>query len=622
MKKILTLLAVAIVVSFTNCGGGGASEEAKELLSQILTIVGIPQDIIVNICQDSDDDGVCSGLEVASVLPIKNNFFSKILLGEDNSYELKNYDPTKKIIMELQDSKNVEFNEGNFSLEYKGTSTELSILQSMVDSDDLTEDDIKDVKSMEGKDTFDEVLLSSLEKNLNQYMKNDIDNRSARDIDLKELGRVFKEDIPLKSLPTKIKEQCNGDRECIKNLIKSFPVNLETDEQKVYTLVQERRKVKLLNDKLIEEFTCQANERKIVKHYGFEDLFSLKNRDEFTRPSLNVIRQIDKSNLVYFDIEPKGKIFAENINRLPRRFRKGVFFIGFKNSGGKLNGKDKIYIGQYRKENPTSLFKANLTDLKNLGWSHQTINSNDPTTDIYYTQFKYIKFNDNNETLLSYLKDKTRFDVLVENNTAIDFISIATCSIPDPKAEIYELLNAFRCQDRKSKLIKITGGNIDAFSKDEDNNTTPSELLRVAIDDKPIIGYDEIANNKFFIESLNTHNNNFTITQAQFSVGIKPMAKYLYQNDTIHIGNYELGQYAGFRLYGRDKNSVYSLWNRDILISNGERVIQAKLSDINLTNGSTDAVFNIFNKNYNLFDILIQNDTVVDFTHLNLCIKR
>ncbi len=156
----------------------------------------------------------------------------------------------------------------------------------------------------------------------------------------------------------------------------------------------------------------------------------------------------------------------------------------------------------------------------------------------------------------------------------------------------------------------------------EDNNTTPSELVRVAIDNKPIIGYDEEADNKFFIESLNTHNNNFTITQAQFFVGIKPMAKYRYQNDTIHIGNYELGQYAGFRLYGRDKNSVYSLWNRDILISNGERVIQAKLSDINLTNGSTDAVFNIFNKNYNLFDILIQNDTVVDFTHLNLCIKR
>jgi hypothetical protein len=171
-------------------------------------------------------------------------------------------------------------------------------------------------------------------------------------------------------------------------------------------------------------------------------------------------------------------------------------------------------------------------------------------------------------------------------------------------------------------LVQIIGGNVDAFSLDEpDNNTTPSELLKVAIGSRATIGYDEIANNKIFIDSLNTHNSDFTITEAQFSVGIKPIQRYLYQNDTIHIGNYELGQYARFKLYGRDEDSVYSLWNRDILISNGERVIQAKLSDINLTNGDTGTLSNIFNKGYNLFDILIQNDTSVDFTHLNMCIK-
>jgi hypothetical protein len=621
MKKILTLLIVAIIVAFTSCGGG-SSEEAKELLSQMLAVVGIPQDIIVNICQDENDDGICSELELDSVSFIKKNFFSKVILGEDNSYELRNYDPTKKIIMELQDSKNVEFNDGNFSLEYKGTSTELSILQSMVDNDDLTNDDTKNVKNLEDKDTFYNVLLGSLEKNLNQYMKNDIDNRGARDIDLKELGRVFKEDIPLKELPTKIKEQCNGDTECIKSLIKSFTVNLDTDEQRVYTLVQAQRKAKLLNDKLIDGFSCQANERKIIKHYGFEDLFSLKNREELTRPSLNVIAQLNRKDLVSYDSVRKNKIFADSVRRLPRKFRKGAFLIGFKKSGGKLNSRDKIYIGQYKKENQAELFSANLTELENLGWLHRDVNSNDPTTAIYYTEFKNIKFNDGNKTLLDYLTDKTRFDVVVEKNTAIDFISVATCSLIDPKAEIYEALNAFKCQDKSSKLVKIIGGNVDAFSKDEpDNNTTPSELLRVAVGDRPTIGYDEFANNKTFIDSLNTHNNDITITEAQFSVGIKPIEKYLYQNDTIHIGNYELGQYARFRLYGRDEDSVYSLWNRDILISNGERVIQAKLSDINLTNGDNSAIYNIFNKGYNLFDILIQNDTSVDFTYLNMCIK-
>ena len=125
MKKILILLSIAIVVALTSCGGGGASKEAKKLLSKILTIVGIPQDIIVNICQDKDGDGVYGKFEISSVSPIKSNFFSKILLGEDNSYELRDYNPIKKIIMELQDSKNIEFNDGNFSLEYIVYGTEI-----------------------------------------------------------------------------------------------------------------------------------------------------------------------------------------------------------------------------------------------------------------------------------------------------------------------------------------------------------------------------------------------------------------------------------------------------------------------------------------------------------------
>jgi ABC-type Zn uptake system ZnuABC Zn-binding protein ZnuA len=54
MRKFIWILIIAVVVSLTSCGSG-SSEEAKELLLQILTIVGIPQDMVVNICQDSDE---------------------------------------------------------------------------------------------------------------------------------------------------------------------------------------------------------------------------------------------------------------------------------------------------------------------------------------------------------------------------------------------------------------------------------------------------------------------------------------------------------------------------------------------------------------------------------------
>ncbi len=128
---------------------------------------------------------------------------------------------------------------------------------------------------------------------------------------------------------------------------------------------------------------------------------------------------------------------------------------------------------------------------------------------------------------------------------------------------------------------------------------------------------DELADNKFFLDSLNRPTNK-NIIQAQLSIGIKPTPKYLYQNDTINIGSYELNNYTKYRLYGDSSNSVSNIWTKDILISNGERLIQSDLKDINLSSGTA---LNMLNSTDSLFDILIQNDTTVDFTYLNLCVQ-
>ena len=613
MKKYIWITGIVTALGVINCNS--SSEEAKKLLSQILTVVGIPQDMIVNICQDDDENGFCSSIELGNISSIKNSWLKKIILGDDNSYELKNYDPNKKIIMQLQ-SDDVQYNDGNFSLEYKGTTTELSILQSMVDADDISEEDTVEVKKMEGKDTFDEILLSSLMKNLNRYMNNDMRHKDARDSNLKELGRVFKEDIPLKNLPTLIQKECNGDINCRKELIKSFPVNLDTEEQDIYTIAQEQRGVKLLNDKLIEEFSCGAEDRKIIRHYGFEDLFNLKNRDELTHPSKNVTTQIREEDLVHYDNEPNGKFFAEEVNRLPRKIKKGMFYIGLKRAGDSLNRDDKIHIGRYSTD---TNFNATLLSLANRGWSHQAISRDNPTTDIYYTSFKNIQLNDKNETLMDYLSNRNYFDIVVEKDTAVDFISIATCSEKDPVAEIKQTLNVFSCKDDE-RLIKIVGGTVDAFAEDNDEKeTTPSSAMTNSIN-SPTIGYDELADNKIFIDTLNRPLD-LTITDAQFSVGIKPMPKLLYQNDIIYLGNYSASKYASFRLYGNSENSVFNKWKKDIRISNGERVIQANLFDLNLTKGGESSIFDMINTTNSLLDILIQNDTQVDFSYLNLCVK-
>lgn|GEM_PF-6107257 len=612
MKRFFTIF---IVVTFlTNCGGG-SSKEAKELLSQILTIVGIPQDIIVNICQDSDGDGLCSIFELNGVEKMRS--INKITLESGNIYRLKNYDPTKKIIMELQDRGNIELNDGNFSLEYKGTTTTLSILTSMVDSNFLDKNRITDVDRLEDSDTFYSVLLHGFERNLNLYMKNSLPQRDARDINLKELGRVFSEDIPLDRLRERIKRECDSNRSCIKDALESLSVNLLTDEQNIYILAQERRGVKkLLNDKLIEEFSCIKRDRKVIKHFGFEDIFSLKNGVEYARASLPVVKLLGKENLVNYDSTKRG-IFAESVRDLPRKIRGGRFFIGLQRRDGKLDSRDTIYIGRYSLDDNRTFFSSKLRDLEKRGWLHKVVSTtSNPTTDIYYIDFKDIIFNDSKTTLLEFLDKKTKFDVVVKENTAVDFISVAVCAMSNPKLEIKNALSSFECES--GDLVSIAGGAIDAFSLDiEDNATTPSEHL-LSIVKGDIIGYDEESGNKTFIDSLDFLRGR-DIKDAQFSIGIKPESNYLYQNDIIVIGSAEFNRFKSFKLYGVDEGSVYSLWDRTIQISNGERVLQVDFNDINISDGISFLDF--FNRREALFDILVKNDTRVDFSYLNLCIE-
>jgi hypothetical protein len=63
MKKIILMIMLVSTVWFTACGGGD-KEEAKELLKRILKLVGIPQNIVVNICQDANANGICGINEI------------------------------------------------------------------------------------------------------------------------------------------------------------------------------------------------------------------------------------------------------------------------------------------------------------------------------------------------------------------------------------------------------------------------------------------------------------------------------------------------------------------------------------------------------------------------------
>ena len=70
MKTIKYLLSSIIIFVMISCGSGD-KKEAKELLQKILQIIGIPYDIVVNICQDGNGNGICdtTDLQTASLVP-------------------------------------------------------------------------------------------------------------------------------------------------------------------------------------------------------------------------------------------------------------------------------------------------------------------------------------------------------------------------------------------------------------------------------------------------------------------------------------------------------------------------------------------------------------------------
>ena len=141
MKKIFLIISVAFTLIFIGCGDG-SKEEAKKLLTQILTLVGIPQDLVVTICQDKNDNGSCDSGEIQAKIAINkgdlvDDIWKKVEFNANGEYILKNYDPTKNIIMEIEDKKNLKYDNGQLTFKYNPDTKELSVLQAIIDADFL-----------------------------------------------------------------------------------------------------------------------------------------------------------------------------------------------------------------------------------------------------------------------------------------------------------------------------------------------------------------------------------------------------------------------------------------------------------------------------------------------------
>jgi hypothetical protein len=239
MKKSLWSLSIVALISLISCGGG---EKAKELLKRMLNLVGIPQTMVVNICQDENGDGLCGLTELHAKITINKGdsadaIWHKITNTEDGRYLLETYDPTLPLLLELKDSSSQYYTD-KFTIPFDGLAPQeeekdLSILQAMVDADYLTSQEIEGIKEINNKDMFYSALLKDFEINLNTLNQQDLSSPRAVMANIKEMAEELRDAGIADILPSKI-DDCQ-DNSCVEETIAETVI----DENESNTIKEE-----------------------------------------------------------------------------------------------------------------------------------------------------------------------------------------------------------------------------------------------------------------------------------------------------------------------------------------------------------------------------------------------
>jgi len=262
-RKLSWFLSLIALLSFTSCGSG-SSEEAKELLEKVLKLVGIPQSIVVNICQDENRDGICGVSELQVKVSIEKGdtvatIWKRIKNTADGKYLLETYDPTLPLLLELQDTDSEHYTD-KFTIPFDGlASTEkekdLSILQAMVDAGYLTTDEISAVGEMDNDDIFYETLLKDFEINLNTLAEQNLSSPRAVLANIKEMAEELKDVGIADELPKRI-DSCEDNDSCVEEAMEE-------------TIIDENESVKIKDE-----------ESKITKElFAGKTLYSAYNDD-------------------------------------------------------------------------------------------------------------------------------------------------------------------------------------------------------------------------------------------------------------------------------------------------------------------------------------------------------
>ena len=212
---------------FIGCGESDSSKKAKELQKKILNVVGIPDNIVANLCQDDNENGFCENAELQAKISFSSgdsskDIWNKISQTAEGKYFLETYDATKPLLLVLKDS-TVKFDNGEFTLNFNGFKTnkqneikELSILESMIDANSIQSQDVVAIKKLnnpKAQEKFYSVLLKDLETNINTLRTKGLDSKNSMNANIKELADELLTNGVANELPNKI-NACGEKESC------------------------------------------------------------------------------------------------------------------------------------------------------------------------------------------------------------------------------------------------------------------------------------------------------------------------------------------------------------------------------------------------------------------------
>jgi len=307
MKKFLFMIGIVIIFIFTGCGSSKSSDEGKALLKHSLQLLGIPPEIVVNICQDDNNNGSCDVGELQANINVNQNdsiaqMWEKVKFDTGGRYILENYDPTKNIIMEIDGKKSAEYNNVDLSLKYKADTEELSVLQAVVDADFLNEEDVTKFKALENRENIDRAIFNGLTKNQTLLEEQNLSTKTALSINLEEIAKGLIQLDVSKELPEQL-EQCGNSDSCIEELINNTTKEIELTEDEARELARSKNIADGYIIKLVEpvEAVCKDGKR-------YSSSLEIKEKGKITFDSISNDCTITVKSGAIIDSNNNGKL--------------------------------------------------------------------------------------------------------------------------------------------------------------------------------------------------------------------------------------------------------------------------------------------------------------------------